>query len=426
VEPVNAIILGGGKGTRLYPLTRERAKPAVPFAGKYRLIDIPMSNCINSGFRRIYILTQFNTASLHTHLASTYSFDSFSKGVVEILAAEQTFENTSWYEGTADAVRKNFQHLNTNKPEYYIILSGDQLYMMDLRKMLTHHKRCGAEISIASTRVNREKAGSLGLICPDENYRIRDFIEKPGPVADLSDFHCPQALLPNTSRERKENPFLASMGMYIFNADVLKEILRGSRADFAKDIIPQAISEYLVHTYVHEGYWEDIGTIKAFYNCNINLTGPTPEFNFYDEDRPIYTHRKDLPATKMINCTLHNVIAAEGSILHNASLVNSVAGIRTIIEEGALLDRVICMGADFYETPEQKKTNERMHRPSIGIGKDTVIKRAIIDMNVRIGSNCRIGLRSTAPPDGDYGEYFIKDGIIIIPKGSTIQPGTEI
>jgi glucose-1-phosphate adenylyltransferase len=425
LEPVNAIILGGGKGTRLYPLTRERAKPAVPFAGKYRLIDIPMSNCINSGFRRIYILTQFNSASLHTHLANTYSFDAFSKGVVEILAAEQTFKNSSWYEGTADAVRKNFQHLDTNSPEYYIILSGDQLYRMDLAKMLDHHRQNRAEITVASTRVDRARAGNLGIIQPDENYMIRHFAEKPGPESDISAHRYPRTLAPD-EETAVSRPYLGSMGMYIFNAGILKKVLDNTKADFAIDIIPHAINDYRVFTFIHDGYWEDIGTIKTFYDTNLSLARQSPEFNFYDENMPIYTRRKDLPATKMINCTVHNTIAAEGSILQNASIMNSVVGIRTIIAEGALLDGVVCLGAETYETEAQKSENEAQRVPNMGIGRGTAIRRSIIDMNARIGSNCSIGMVPHTQEDGDYPTYSVRDGIIVIPKGSVIPRGTVI
>lgn len=423
VSGINAIILGGGKGTRLYPLTRERAKPAVPFAGKYRLIDIPMSNCINSGFRNIYILTQFNSLSLHNHLANTYSFDVFSKGVVEILAAEQTFSNSSWYEGTADAVRKNFQHLAANSPEYYIILSGDQLYRMDLGQMLEHHKRCGAEVTIGATVVTREKASNLGIIYPDETSRVRRFIEKPGADTDISSFKYPPR---RSEKSSAPHPFLGSMGMYIFNADILKKLLDNDSADFAKDIIPGIIDEFRVFTFIHGGYWEDIGTIRAFYEANLSLARPEPEFNFYDEDRPMYTRRKDLPATKMINCSVHNSIAAEGSILQNASILNSVVGIRTIIAEGALLDGVICLGADFYETAGEKENNERKSIPNMGIGKGSIIGRSIIDSNARIGSDCRIGIGETEPADGDYDSYYVRDGIIVIPKGAIIPDGTVI
>ena len=425
MEPVNAIILGGGKGTRLYPLTRERAKPAVPFAGKYRLIDIPMSNCINSGFRRIYILTQFNSASLHTHLANTYSFDAFSKGVVEILAAEQTFKNSSWYEGTADAVRKNFQHLSANSPEYFIILSGDQLYRMDLSKMLDHHRRNRAQITVASTRVDRARASSLGIIQPDENYMVHHFAEKPGPVIDISAHRYPQCLAPGDGTA-DSRPFLGSMGMYIFNADILKKVLDNDRADFAIDIIPRAIKDYRVFTYIHDGFWEDIGTIRTFYDTNLSLATQSPEFNFYDENMPMYTRRKDLPATKMINCSVHNTIAAEGSVLQNASIMNSVVGIRTIIADGALLDGVVCLGAHMYETEAEKFDNSTRSIPNMGIGRGTSIRRCIIDMNARIGSDCNIGMGPTPPKDGDFATHSVKDGIIVIPKGAVIPRGTVI
>ena len=415
------IILGGGKGTRLYPLTKNRAKPAVPFAGKYRLIDLPMSNCINSGFKQIYILTQFNTASLHTHLSRTYIFDSFTNGFVEILSAEQTFENSTWYEGTADAVRKNFQHFNTHKPTHYIIFSGDQLYRMDLGKMLDHHIERNAEITIAGTPVGRKRASNLGILKSDSSYRVVDFREKPGGDSDISDMIFPRNFL-----REEEKKYLGSMGMYIFNADILERALNNDCKDFGREIIPSAIADYRVYSYLFRGYWEDIGTIKAFYETHIDLASQTPSFEFYDEKMPIFTVRRHLPSTKILNCSIYRSLAAEGSIITDSSILNSVIGVRTLIEAGALLDGVVYMGVDYYETPEQLSMNSLQGIPNIGIGKDTVIRKAIIDMNTRIGSNCRIGVDPVDRIDGDYGTYFIRDGIIIIPKNSTLPSGTVI
>ena len=425
-QKVLSIVLGGGKGTRLYPLTKERAKPAVPFGGKYRLVDIPISNCINADFRRIYILTQFNSTSLHLHLATTYIFDSFSKGFVEILAAEQTFTNSSWYQGTADAVRKNFIHFHTQEPEYYMILSGDQLYRMDLDAMFREHVESGAELTVAATVVDRESANELGILKADKESRITDFLEKPGPSNDISDMKIPEGLHPDEGMKAQGKEYLASMGIYIFNARTMEEVLDNDHTDFGKEIIPKAISNRPVNAYLYTGFWEDIGTIKSFYETNIDLTSVNPAFNFYDEKNPIYTHKRHLPASKINFCTLSQSLASEGSIITNASIKNSIIGIRSIIESGAELDGVICMGHDYYETPETIGENRKKHIPNLGIGDDSIIKRAIIDKNARIGEGCRIGLDDVAREEGDHGNYYVRDGIIIIPKSAVIPDGTVI
>jgi len=427
VEKVLSIVLGGGKGTRLYPLTKDRAKPAVPFGGKYRLVDIPISNCINAGFKQIYILTQFNSASLHNHISNTYIFDVFTHGFVEILAAEQTFENTSWYEGTADAVRKNFSHFHDQEPSHYIILAGDQLYRMDLRELFKKHVESGAEITVAAIPVSRQEATGLGIIKADAQNRAVSFIEKPSPDADISEMKVPKSLLRQAGiRADESKEYLASMGIYIFNSQTMEKVLDNTSTDFGKEIIPLAIKERHVNTFVFDGFWEDIGTIKAFYETNLNLASLTPAFNFYDENMPIYTHRRHLPATKINFCTISQTLAAEGSIITNASIVNSMVGVRTLIESGASLDGVFCMGSNYYETLEEKKINESKGIPNIGIGRGTIVKRAIIDKNARIGDGCRIGIDPIQRKDGDYGSHWIVDGIIVIPKNGLIPPGTTI
>ena len=420
---VLSIILGGGKGTRLFPLTQARAKPAVPFGGKYRLVDIPISNCINSGLRQIYILTQFNSASLHLHIAQTYNFDTFSKGFVEILAAEQTFEHSGWFEGTADAVRKNFIHFRTQNPSYYIILSGDQLYRMDLQDLLKKHKESGAAITIACTSVNRADASQLGILKTDKNNNITAFHEKPGQTMNINDFKVPQELKKDKAGG---DEYLASMGIYIFNAATMEQCLDNELTDFGKEIIPEAISKLKVNAYIFDGYWEDIGTIHSFYEANLELTTLKPRFDFYDEDHPIYTHSRCLPPSKMNFSNMNQSIAAEGCIITNAAITNSIVGLRTIIESGSSLNGVVCMGADFYETDAQKQENADARIPNLGIGRSTIVKRAIIDQNACIGEGCRIGVDDINRVDGNYGHYHIVDGIIVIPKNTVLYPGTII
>ena len=424
MSEVLSIVLGGGKGTRLFPLTQARAKPAVPFGGKFRLVDIPISNCINANLRQIYILTQFNSASLHLHIAQTYVFDTFTKGFVEILAAEQTFEHSGWYEGTADAVRKNFPHFRTQNPSYYLILSGDQLYRMDLRDLLKKHKESGAAITIACTPVNRQDASQLGILKADKNNRITEFLEKPGPAKDISGFRAPPEL--RIDRNGKENMFLASMGIYVFNAQNMEDCLANDLTDFGKEIIPAAINNLKVNAYLFDGYWEDIGTIRSFYEANVELTTLKPRFDFYDEDMPIYTHMRNLPPSKMNFSNMNQSIAAEGCIITNATITNSIVGVRTIIESGSSLNGVICMGADFYESEAQKQQNAEARAPNIGIAKGSIIKGAIIDKNACIGEGCRIGVDDLPRTDGNYGHYYIVDGIIVIPKNTVLYPGTVI
>ncbi|MDR2370898.1 MAG: glucose-1-phosphate adenylyltransferase [Treponema sp.] len=418
---VLSIVLGGGKGTRLFPLTQARAKPAVPFGGKYRLVDIPISNCINANLRHIYILTQFNSASLHLHLSQTYTFDIFSTGFVEILAAEQTFEHSGWYEGTADAVRKNFVHFRTQNPSWYLILSGDQLYRMDFKDLLQKHRDSGAAITIACTTASREEASQLGILKADRNNNITEFLEKPGPVKDIADFKIPSGL-----SGVKTDGYLASMGIYVFNAQAMESCLTNELTDFGKEVIPHAISNLKVNAYVFDGYWEDIGTIRNFYEANLDLTTLKPRFDFYDEDRPIYTHSRSLPPSKMNFSNMNQSIAAEGCIITNASISNSIVGVRTIIESGASLNGVVCMGADLYESEAHKKENAEARVPNIGIGKGTIVKRAIIDKNACIGEGCRIGVDDMVRNDGNYGHYYIVDGIIVIPKNAVLYSGTII
>ncbi|MBR4120868.1 MAG: glucose-1-phosphate adenylyltransferase [Spirochaetales bacterium] len=425
---VVAIILGGGKGTRLYPLTADRAKPAVPFAGKYRLVDIPISNCINSGYTKIYLLTQFNSASLHNHIASTYVFDQFHSGFVQILSAEQTYSSESWYQGTADAVRKNLKHFHDQEADYYLILSGDQLYRMDFSKMLQRHIDSGAELTVAAKTISRQEATGLGIMKTNAKGMITNFLEKPAPDLDISDYKVNPKYLMNSLGEEvnASNEYLASMGIYIFTAKTMEEALDNDKTDFGKEIIPDLVKKRPIASYLFNGFWEDIGTIKAFYDTNLDLATINPKFNFYDEKMPIYTHRRHLPATKVNFSNITSSLTSEGSIITNAYIVNSIIGVRTIIESGASLDGVYCMGATYYETEKQKATNAEKGIPNLGIGKGSIIRRAIIDMNARIGENCRIGIDNIPRKEGDFGDYSIHDGIIVINKGAIIPNGTAL
>lgn len=424
-EPrVLVIILGGGKGTRLYPLTKERSKPAVPFGGKYRIVDIPISNCINSGYKKIYLLTQFNSASLHLHIINSYNFDRFSRGFVEILAAEQTLEHSGWYEGTADAVRKNFGHFKVQRPTHYIILSGDQLYRMDLKKFMDQHLKSGANITIAAKAVNRSDASGFGIMQVDESNTITAFMEKPAKDMNIDDWKIPEAAREPELPSNLE--YLASMGIYIFDADTMEEMLNNDYNDFGKEIIPMAIKSKKVSSYIFNGYWEDIGTIRSFYEATLDLTNPIPQFNFYDEDKPIYTHMRNLPPSKINHAEMVSTLASEGCVITNSRIQHSVIGVRSVINEGCDLEGVIMMGADFYETEAAKKDNKEKGVPNLGIGKNCKINKAIIDKNAHIGENCCINVSGRKYEDGDHGLFYSADGIIVIRKGAVIPNGTVI
>ncbi len=429
-EPrVVAVILGGGKGTRLYPLTKDRSKPAVPFGGKYRIVDIPISNCINSGYRKIFLLTQFNSASLHHHITNTYNFDRFGRGFVEILAAEQTPEHSGWFEGTADAVRKNLNHFRTQRPTHYVILSGDQLYRMNLKAFMESHIKSGAEITIATTAVNERDATGFGIMKIDGSHKITEFIEKPSAeTLKAGDWKIPEGARGDLPKEKE---YLASMGIYIFNAETMEQVLDNDDDDFGKKIIPAAIKTRKVNSYIFDGYWEDIGTIRSFYEATLALTDYKPAFDFYDADEPIYTHMRYLPPSKINDATIENSITTEGCIISKAKLKQSVVGVRSLLEVGVDLDGVIVMGADFYENEEAKEENKKAGRPNIGIGKNCKIKKTIIDKNAAIGANCRINVDGNKYPDGENKlangvSFYSSDGIIVIRKGSVIPDGTVI
>jgi glucose-1-phosphate adenylyltransferase len=422
---VLCVIMGGGQGTRLFPLTKDRAKPAVPLAGKYRLVDIPISNCINSGFRRIYILTQFNSTSLHGHISLTYKFDQFTSGFVEMLAAQQTFTNTSWYEGTADAVRKNLTHFLNHDFDYLLILSGDQLYRMDFRKIVEQHAETGADITIATIPVARETAQSLGIMQIADDYRITRFVEKPKEAAALDSLKLTADLKSKLEIKADGDLYLASMGIYVFNRELIRELLDNPLSDFGKHIIPNAISTRRVFSYVFQGYWEDIGTIRSFFEANLDLVSELPRFNFFDMSSPIFSRPRFLPGSKINGAQIEHALVTDGCIINDAHIKNSIVGLRTFVGAGTRLDRVIILGCDFYESEESIRKHEHEGKPRIGIGSNCKIDNAIIDKNARIGNNVVIS-PAGKPENVDHELYFIRDGIVVIPKGAAIPHGTVI
>ncbi len=420
-----AIIMGGGAGTRLFPLTKDRAKPAVPLAGKYRLVDIPISNCLNSELRRVYILTQFNSTSLHRHINASYKFDNFSRNFVEILAAQQTPEAARWYQGTADAVRQNLRYFLEGPYEHYLILSGDQLYRMDYRLLLRQHIETGADITLATTPVDRIAASSFGIMHSDSNRRIFRFEEKPKNPALLDELRIPPPLLKELGLRENAELFQGSMGIYVFNRKVLIECLQNDEDDFGKHIIPSSLQSRKVMTYIFQGYWEDIGTIRAFFEANLALTDTVPPYNFFDHLFPIYTRPRFLPASKVNAATIRRAIVGDGCIISDAHIERTVIGIRSIIESGATIRNSIIMGADFYEDEINEVCQDAGPRPPMGIGRNSVIDRAIIDKNARIGESVVITPDGKAP-NVDSTNYYIRDGVVVIPKNAVIPDGTWI
>ena len=423
-----AIIMGGGAGTRLFPLTKERAKPAVPLGGKYRLVDIPISNCLNSGLRQMYLLTQYNTTSLHQHIGASYKFDHFSqtRSFVEILAAQQTQENALWYQGTADAVRQNMRYFLEHPAEYFVILSGDQLYHMDYRDLLKQHVESGADITLGTIPVAREAASDFGIMHSDTSRRIIRFQEKPKEAALLDELKIPEALLHDLGRRGDEELYQASMGIYVFNRQVLIDALANDGTDFGKHIIPGAIQRYRVNAYIFQGYWEDIGTIRAFFDANLALTDIIPPYSFFERDAPIYTRTRFLPASKINGVSIRNAIISDGCILTDTRLERCVIGIRSIINSGAELRDVVLMGADYYEgDPRAAALNLPKNAPPIGIGRNCVIKRAIIDKNARIGDG--VVITPDGKPDNfDSENYYIRDGVVVVPKNAVLPTGSWV
>ncbi|HKP47593.1 MAG TPA: glucose-1-phosphate adenylyltransferase [Pyrinomonadaceae bacterium] len=423
-----AVILGGGAGTRLFPLTQQRSKPAVPLGGKYRLVDVPISNCINSDVIRIFVLTQYNSASLNRHIAQTYRFSTFADAFVEILAAEQTPESGQWFQGTADAVRQVLPHIRDWRIDTLLILSGDHLYRMDYRDFLKRHYETDADITISVIPIAPDSASEFGLLKTDANGRIVEFSEKPKGDA-LESMRVDAATLGLNANDAAARPYLASMGIYVFKYERLEQLLAEDmrHVDFGREVIPGAISRYNVQGFLFDGYWEDIGTIAAFYKANLDMTAAIPPFNLFDAEAPLLSRARYLPPSKFDNCEIKDSIFSDGCIINGATINRSVIGLRSRIDAGAQLDSAYMMGADFYQTLEEMAEDIDKGVPRIGVGANTVITRAIIDKNARIGSGVKLINEARAmEADGPDGSYFIRDGIIIVPKNAVIKDGTVV
>jgi glucose-1-phosphate adenylyltransferase len=418
VKDTLGVILGGGKGTRLFPLTLVRSKPAVPLGGKYRLIDIPISNCINSGINKVFVLTQYNSASLHRHITQTYKFGFFSQGFVDILAAEQTPESIHWFQGTADAVRQTLRHILNYNVKYIAILSGDQLYRLDFRKVMEQHQAHKADVTVCVIPVEEEKAGAFGILKMEQDGRITEFFEKPKDPKTIEKLRVDVEKW-RSAGVTEDRPLMASMGIYLFKTEVLIQALKDeTKLDFGRDVIPSALSRYNVFSSVFTGYWEDIGTIGAFYKANLDLANIRPKFNFYDAEAPIYTHPRFLPGSQVENCRIHQSIISEGCSIRDSKISNSVIGIRSAIRSKTEIVNSLIMGCDFYET-------NSLNRIPMGIGSRTSIRDAIVDKNARIGNNVHIlNARHLRDYDGD--NYYIREGIVIIPKSAVVEDNTVI
>ena len=423
-----AVILGGGAGSRLFPLTEQRSKPAVPLGGKYRLVDVPISNCINSDVIRMFVLTQFNSASLNRHIATTYRFSPFADGFVEILAAEQTPERPDWFQGTADAVRQVLPHIRDWRIDTLMILSGDHLYRMDYRKFLKRHYDTNADITVSVIPIPPDSASEFGLLKVDSDGRIIEFREKPKGEA-LESMRVDTTMLGLSADEAMRRPYLASMGIYVFKYDRLEEVLAEdpTRLDFGKEVIPGSINKYNVQAYLFNGYWEDIGTIAAFYKANLDMTSAIPPFNLFDAEAPLFTRARYLPPSKMDKCEIHDSIISDGCIINGAKINRSLIGLRSRIAEGTQIDAAYMMGADYYQTLEDMIGDREAGRPRVGVGENTVIRRAIIDKNARIGKDVRLlNEAGVENADGPNGMYYIRDRIIIVPKNSLIPDATVV
>ncbi|HEV7672659.1 MAG TPA: glucose-1-phosphate adenylyltransferase [Thermoanaerobaculia bacterium] len=419
-ERIVTAILGGGQGARLSPLTRDRAKPAVPVGGKFRLIDIPISNSLHAGIDRIYVLTQFNSASLHRHINQTYRFSSFSQGFVNILAAEQTLDRREWFQGTADAIRQTLGHLLGGNPSEILILSGDQLYLMNIREFVATHRAREADLTIAVKPVTRAEASGFGILQLDSSGRIRAFHEKPTDESQLDELMLDSETQAALGFPVPEGSYLASMGIYMFRRDVLKEVLVGTNTiDFGREVIPQALADYKVCAYPYDGYWTDIGTIPSFHQANLDLTLPLPPLNLYDPHLRIYTHPRYLAGTKINQCFVQCSVLCEGSILEGSQVSDSIIGIRSVVRAGSVIERAVIMGANYWEAEP-----DAGNLP-LGIGRDCHVRNAIIDFNARIGDGSKL-INAAGIQNIDTENYSIRDGIIVVPKNAVIPPGTII
>ncbi|MBS0204339.1 MAG: glucose-1-phosphate adenylyltransferase [Planctomycetes bacterium] len=418
---VLSVVLGGGKGTRLFPLTQYRSKPAVPLAGKYRIIDIPISNCLNSGLNRIYLLTQFNSVSLHRHIRQTYRFDRFDGGFVEILAAQQTMEGETWYQGTADAVRKNLNNLRDKNVDYYLILSGDQLYRMDYREILETHKKSGADATIAALPVTREAARGFGIMRVDDSGRVRGFLEKPQTDQEIDELvRTDPAWIDSRGITSKGRDCLGNMGIYVFNRDVLIDLLtKSDYQDFGKEVFPMSIRTHNVQAHLFDGYWEDIGTVRSFYDANIDLTRPNAPFTLENQNAPIFTHARFLPPTRLDGVSVTSSLLSDGCVIGEGSVIeNSVIGLRCKIGKNVRISNSILMGADFYQCANDLESDQAKGVPPIGIGDGSVLDGVIVDKNCRVGRNVNVSNKrplSNVDPD-----VTSQDGIIVISKGTTL------
>jgi glucose-1-phosphate adenylyltransferase len=419
---VIALVLGGGRGTRLFPLTKYRAKPAVPIAGKYRLIDIPLSNCLHSGINRIYVLTQFMSVSLHRHIRQAYRFDRFDGGFVEILAAQQTMEETDWYQGTADAVRKQLRYVQQGDVDYVLILSGDQLYRMDYEKLLEAHQKSGADVSIAGIPVREDQAGALGIIRCDDAGRVVGFLEKPQTREEVDLVRTDPSWLDQQGIESQGRDCLANMGIYVFNRSTLVDVLEKTPYhDFSKEVFPASIRSRVVRMHLFDDYWEDIGTIRAYYEANLELTSAQPRFDFSTDDAPIYTRARSLPPSLMEGATVRSSLIADGCVIGRGAVIeNSVIGLRCRIGENAVIRHSVLLGCDLYESDEERADNEQQGRTNLGIGAHTRIEGAIVDKNCRIGSHVRITKQTGIDHTEDADDCIIRDGIPIVVKGATL------
>jgi len=420
MQDVVTAILGGGQGTRLWPLTRDRAKPAVPVAGKFRLIDIPISNSLHAGIDRIFVLTQFNSASLHRHIAQAYRFDMFSQGFVHILAAEQSLGNRDWYQGTADAVRQNLRRLVDHEPREVVILSGDQLYLMDLKGLIAEHRRQEADITIAVKPVSTEEAPALGLLRLDEDGQLVEFVEKPQEAEVIGRFALDEATVAATGVNADPGSLLASMGIYVFRTEVLARLLSEYRGDdFGRDLIPQAIKDFAVYGFSHRGYWRDIGTIGTFHQASLELTHQLPALNLYDASYPIYSRPRFLPGSKITECSVYESILSDGCLIEGSRVTSSIVGVRGVVHAGSVLERTVMMGADFFEATPPPEL------PALGIGHGCYIRNAIIDKNARIGDGARLFNEANLWEE-DGPNWYIRDGVVVVPRNEVIPPGTVV